>query len=92
MTVAASDDFTVREMLIDVRGTVNRTAEDVSALRKDHGSLSDRVTKLEADGAYQRGQRNGFERGVRVIYALATVCGLGGIAAALKVIVPSFGG
>lgn len=84
-------DYTVREMLIEMRGTVNRTADDVSAMRSDHGALAARVTKLERDDAFERGQKNGFEKSARIMYALASVCGLGGIAAAVKIIFPLIG-
>jgi hypothetical protein len=84
-------DYTVREMLIEMRGTVNRTADDVSAMRGDHGALVARVTKLEHTDAFERGQKNGFEKSARVMYALASVCGIGGIAAAVKVVFPLLG-
>lgn len=79
-------DYTVREMLIEMRGTVNRTADDVSGIRRDHGSLADRVGKLEREDAFQRGQKSGFERAVKAVYALAAVSGVGGIAAAAKIL------
>jgi hypothetical protein len=84
-------DYTVREMLIEMRGTVNRTAEDVTAMRHDQAALATRVQKLENEGAFQRGQKTGFEKSARVMYALASVCGIGGIAAAVKVVFPLLG-
>lgn len=82
-------DYTVREMLIEMRGTVNRTAGDVTAMRDEHASVAARVTKLETENAYQRGQKSGFERAVKAVYALATVSGIGGIAAAAKILLMS---
>jgi hypothetical protein len=79
-------DYTVREMLIEMRGTVNRTAEDVSSLRTNHDDIVMRITNLEKEDAFQRGQKSGFERAVKAVYALAAVSGVGGIAAAAKIL------
>jgi hypothetical protein len=89
---ASTDDYSVREMLIEMRG-------DLALIRKDNETtsrivvdLDTRLKRVEADGHYQRGAKHGFERGMRTIQALAGICGLGGIAAAIKVILPAIGG
>jgi hypothetical protein len=59
----SGEQLTDREMLIEIRGTVNRTAEDVQAVRRDHGNLAERVAKIETEIAFQRGSKYGFDRG-----------------------------
>jgi hypothetical protein len=79
-------DYTVREMIIEMRGTVNRTADDVASLRSNQDNLAQRIGTIERDNAFNRGQKSGFERAVKAVYALATVSGIGGIAAAFKIL------
>jgi hypothetical protein len=83
----SGEQLTDREMLIEIRGTVNRTAEDVQAVRRDHGNLAERVAKIETEIAFQRGSKYGFERGLRMIQGLCAICGITGIAAFVKILI-----
>jgi hypothetical protein len=93
------DDFTVRELLIEMRGDIalirqdnQRTNEDFRDLRERTNIHSQRIGALEAIHNQAIGEKRGFDKGVKAVYALATVCGLGGIAAAAKILLPALGG
>jgi hypothetical protein len=94
-----SEGLTERELLIAMRGELalirrdnETTNEQVRSLSLKHDKFEERLAKVEGEGHYQRGAKHGFERGVRTIQALAAICGLGGIAAAAKVLLPTVGG
>lgn len=86
-------DYTVREMLIEMRGTLKliqsdnaRTNEDIHDMKTKHHALSNEVQRLIADRQFEKGAKYGFERTIKAVYALATISGIGGIAAAAKIL------
>lgn len=92
------EDFSVREMLIRIEGTVNliaadgsRNAEDIRTLRERTHEHANEITKLHAINVRREGEATGFDKAIKAMYALAGVCGLGGIAAAVKIIFPHVG-
>lgn len=95
----SNDDFTVREMLIEMRGTLDliqadntRTNDAMKELKESHKTFETWRASVEAAKNFQLGEKKGFDKAVRAVYALATVCGLGGIAAAAKILIPAIGG
>ncbi len=77
------------------------TQRDTAALREryhelsnnvqaSNGEINQRLNKIEqaaiADRNFTKGEKQGFDKAVKAVYALATVCGLSGIAAAAKLL------
>lgn len=107
-------DYTVRELLIEMRGEMKlirkdnetqfrdmtllreRTHELAQILQVNYSETTARLNKIEqaaiADRNFNKGKELGFDKAVKAVYALAGICGLGGIAAAIKILLPAFGG
>ena len=88
------DHFSLREMLIRMEGKIDviqseagRTADDIRDLRERAHGHSNRLQALEASNHLREGEQKGFEKSLRPIYALATVCAGGVVTAAVKMIV-----
>jgi hypothetical protein len=84
--MATGEDYSVRELLIEMKGDLNlikadnqRTNEDMSILRQRQHEFANRL------------QTFGVAKTIKAVYALATICGLGGIAAAAKILLPIAG-
>lgn len=87
------EDLTIREMLIEMKGDLalirrdnERTQDDMRDMRERANIHSQRIGALEAIHNQSLGEKRGFDKAVKAVYALATVCGLGGIAAAAKIL------
>jgi peptidoglycan hydrolase CwlO-like protein len=65
----------------------SRTNDDVRDLRDRANSHSNRITIVEREIHLREGEQKGFDKAVRAMYALATVSGLGTIAAIVKILV-----
>lgn len=91
-------DYTLRELLIEMRGDMalirrdnQQTQNDVREARAHAQELSQTVAAIVARNHREDGDKQGFNRAVKAVYGLATVCGLGGIAAAAKILFPAIG-
>jgi hypothetical protein len=92
--VMAGEEVTIREMLIEMKGDLalirrdnERTQDDIRDLRGRANIHSERIGSLEALHNQSVGEKRGFDKAVKAVYALATICGLSGIAAAAKVLI-----
>jgi hypothetical protein len=92
--VMAGEEVTIREMLIEMKGDLalirrdnQRTQDDIGDLRGRANIHSERIGLLEALHNQSVGEKRGFDKAVKAVYALATICGLSGIAAAAKVLI-----
>lgn len=74
----------------DVGAIRDRQHELSNSLQAHYGELNGRLNKIEqaaiADRNFSKGEKQGFDKAVKAVYALATVCGLSGIAAAAKLL------
>jgi hypothetical protein len=72
-----------------------RGHEISNQVQAQYGELSARMRSIElsttAATSYNKGEKQGFDKAVKAVYALAAVCGLGGIAAIVKVLLPALG-
>lgn len=77
----------------DLGAIRDRTHELANALQANYTELSNRVHAVElslvGDRKHAEGERKGFDKAVKAVYALATICGLSGLAAAAKVLIGS---
>jgi hypothetical protein len=100
--MATGEDYSVRELLIEMKGDLNlikadnqRTNEDMSILRQRQHEFANRLQTFEAAAIADRnlalGEQRGVAKTIKAVYALATICGLGGIAAAAKILLPIAG-
>jgi hypothetical protein len=90
----AGTEYSERELLIAMRGDIALIRKDFETTqvvltehRAKHHDLANTVQILVADKHKRDGEVVGFGKAVRAIYALSTICGLGGIAAAAKVLI-----
>lgn len=79
----------------DLAAVRDRGHEISNAVQAQYAELSIRMRSLEISSAsttsYNKGEKQGFDKAVKAVYALAAVCGLGGIAAIVKVLLPALG-
>lgn len=72
----------------DLTAIRDRTHELAQSLQINYSEVNGRLNKIEqaaiADRNFLKGEKQGFDKAVKAVYALCTVCGLSGIAAAAK--------
>lgn len=66
----------------------SRNSEDIKDARERAHQHSNRLHALEAANNIREGEQRGFDKAIKAIYALATVCGLGSIAAIARILIP----
>lgn len=77
---------TTGEYLARIEGKIDVMAVHMERSQADIADLRQRIIPLEADRNQAIGEQRGIAKTVRAVYALATVCGLSGIAAAAKIL------
>jgi len=88
-----SDELSNEAMLIRIEGKIDllnernaRNADDIKDLRERAHGHSNRIGALEAANYVREGEQKGVDKMLRAMYALASVCGVGTMAAILKML------
>lgn len=88
-----ADEQSQGEALVRIEGKIDllnernsRNTDDIRDLRDRANGHSGRINALEAANYVREGEVKGFDKALRAIYTLATVCGLGSAAAILKLL------